>query len=29
MPTAFSKSGDRLLEGDMAVAFMSALLDLP
>ena len=29
VPTVFSKNRDRLLEGDIAVAFMSALLNLP
>jgi IS5 family transposase len=29
VPTAFSKNRDRLLEGDIAAAFMSAVLNLP
>ena len=29
VPTVFSKNRDRLLEGDIAAAFMSAVLDLP
>ena len=29
VPAVFSKNRDRLLEGDIAAAFMSAVLDLP
>ena len=29
MPTVFSKNRDRLLEGDIAAAFMDAVLNLP